>query len=71
MSMPAYPYMAPKEAYPQAKAAALRAVEIDPTLAEGHTFLGMALAISEWNWPEAEREFKRSHELDPNIAITH
>ena len=71
MSMPAYPYMAPKEAYPQAKAAALRAVEIDPTLAEGHTFLGMTLAICDWNWAEAEREFKRGMELDPNNAATH
>jgi tetratricopeptide (TPR) repeat protein len=71
MSMPAYPYMAPKEAYPQAKAAALRAVEIDPTLAEGHTFLAMTLAICDWNWPEAEREFKRGIELDPNNAATH
>jgi TolB-like protein/Flp pilus assembly protein TadD len=71
MSMPAYPYMAPREAYPQAKAAALRAVEIDPTLAEGHTFLGMTLSISDWNWVEAEREFKRGIELDPNNAATH
>lgn len=71
MSMPAYPYMAPKEAFPQAKAAALRAVEIDPTLAEGHTFLAMTLAIADWNWPEAEREFKRGIELDPNNAAAH
>ncbi len=71
MSMPAYPYMAPKEAFPHAKAAALRAVEIDPTLAEGHTFLAMTLAISDWNWPEAEREFKRGIELDPNNAAAH
>ncbi len=71
MSMPAYPYMAPKEAYPQAKAAALRAVEIDPTLAEGHTFLAMTLAICDRNWPEADREFKRGIELDPNNAATH
>lgn len=71
MSMPAYPYMAPKEAFPHAKAAALRAVEIDPTLAEGHTFLAMTLAISDWNWPEAELEFKRGIELDPNNAAAH
>ena len=40
-SMPAYPYLSPKEAFPQAKAAAQRAIEIDPTLAEGHTFFGI------------------------------
>ena len=39
VSMPAYPYLSPKEAVPHAKAAAKRALEIDPTLAEGHTFL--------------------------------
>ncbi len=71
MSMPAYPYMAPMDAYPQAKAAASRAVEIDPMLAEGHTFLGMTLAICDWNWAAAEREFKRGIELDPNNAATH
>ncbi|MEP6944780.1 MAG: tetratricopeptide repeat protein [Acidobacteriota bacterium] len=71
LSMPAYPYMAPTEAYPQAKAAASRAVETDPTLAEGHTFLGMTLAICDHNWPESEREFKRGIELDPNSASAH
>ena len=71
LSMPAYPYMAPKEAYPQAKAAAARAVEIDPRLAEGHTFMGMTLAICDHNWPESEREFKRGIELDPNNASAH
>ncbi len=68
LSMPAYPYSTPKEACPPAKAAAMRAVEIDPVLAEGRTFLGMALAICDWNWAEAERELKRGIELDPNSA---
>jgi tetratricopeptide (TPR) repeat protein len=49
----------------------MRAVEIDPVLAEGHTFLGMALAICDWNWAEAERELKRGIELDPNSAAAH
>ncbi len=71
LSMPAYPYMAPKEAYPQAKMAASRAVEIDPTLAEGHTFLAMTLAICDHNWPESEGEFKRGIELDTNSASAH
>src|SRR5574341_991257 len=38
-SMPAYPYLSPKEAFPQAKAAAQKALEIDPALSEAHTFL--------------------------------
>lgn len=65
-SMPAYPYLSPKEAFPQAKAAAQQALEIDPTLAEAHTFLAYCLVIYDWNWPEAERSFKRAIELDPN-----
>ena len=67
----AYPYMSPKEAVPQAKAAAKRAMEIDPTLAEAHTALANSLACFDWNWVEAEREFKRALELNPNDSGTH
>jgi len=70
-SMPAYPYLSPKEAFPQAKAAAQQALEIDPTLAEAHTFLAYSLVIYDWNWFEAERSFKRAIELDPNNSAAH
>ncbi|HEX4900205.1 MAG TPA: tetratricopeptide repeat protein, partial [Pyrinomonadaceae bacterium] len=70
-SMPAYPYLSPKEAFPQAKAAAQKALEIDPTLAEAHTFLAYSLVIYDWNWAEAERSFKRAIELDPNNSAAH
>ncbi len=70
-SMPAYPYLSPKEAFPQAKAAAQQALEIDPTLAEAHAFLGYSLVIYDWNWPEAERSFKHAIELDPNNSAAH
>ena len=70
-SMPAYPYLSPKEGFPQAKAAAQKALEIDPTLSEAHTFLAYSLAIYDWNWPEAERSFKRAIELDPNNSAAH
>jgi serine/threonine protein kinase/tetratricopeptide (TPR) repeat protein len=70
-SMPAYPYLSPKEAFPQAKVAATRALEIDPTLGEGHTVLAYSLVVYDWNWAEAEREFKRAIELDPNSAAPH
>ena len=70
-SMPAYPYLSPKEAFPEAKAAAQRALEIDPTLAEAHTFLAYSLVIYDWNWAEGERSFKRAIELDPNNASAH
>nr|ART36318.1 C597 [uncultured bacterium] len=70
-SMPAYPYLSPKEAFPQAKAAAQQALEIDPTLAEAHTFLAYSLMIYDWDWTEAERSFKRAIELDPNNSAAH
>ncbi len=70
-SMPAYPYLSPKEAFPQAKIAAQKALEIDPTLPEVHTFLAYTAAIYDWNWPEAERSFKRAIELDPNNSAAH
>jgi eukaryotic-like serine/threonine-protein kinase len=70
-SMPAYPYLSPKDAFPKAKAAAQRALEIDPALSEAHTFLAYSLAIYDWNWVEAEREFKRAIELEPNNAAAH
>lgn len=70
-SMPAYPYLSPKEAFPQAKAAAQQALEIDPTLAEAHTFLAYSLIIYDWNWQDGERSFKRAIELDPNNSSAH
>jgi serine/threonine protein kinase/Tfp pilus assembly protein PilF len=70
-SMPAYPYLSPKEAFPQAKAAAQQALEIDPTLAEAHTFLAYSLVIYDWNWVEGERSFKRAIDLDPNNSAAH
>lgn len=70
-SMPAYPYLSPKEAFPQAKAAAQQALEIDPTLAEAHTFLAYSLVIYDWNWVDGERSFKRAIDLDPNNSTAH
>ena len=70
-SMPAYPYLSPKEAFPHAKAAAQRALDLDPTLAEAHTFLAYSLVIYDWNWAEGERSFKRAIELDPNNSAAH
>src|SRR5437016_12116369 len=69
--MPSYPYMSPNEANPFAKAAVAKALEIDPDLPEAHTVAGMIAATYDWDWVKAEREFKRSLELDVNLAITH
>jgi TolB-like protein/Tfp pilus assembly protein PilF len=69
--MTAYPYRSPKEAVPLAKAAATRALEIDPTLAEAHSALANSLACFDWDWKGSEREFKRAIELNPDDAGTH
>ena len=65
------PDLSPKEAIPQAKAAAIKALEIDPMLAEAHAALADATAIADWNWAEVERGFKKALELNPNVAYTH
>src|ERR1700751_3588368 len=58
-------YLPPKDAFPKAKAAALTALQFDPDLGEAHTPLAAVLWLYDWQWPEAEREFKRSLELNP------
>jgi len=60
-------YTAPREAGPKAKAAALKALELDSTLGEGHAALAAVNYLYEWNWAGAEAEFKRAIELNPNF----
>ncbi len=64
-------YLPPSEAWPKAKAAAMQALDIDDTLAEAHTSLGLVKEHFEWDWTGAEREFKRAIELNPNSATAH
>jgi TolB-like protein/DNA-binding winged helix-turn-helix (wHTH) protein len=63
--------MPPSEIWPKAKAAAQKAVEIDDDLAEGHSGLGSAIYFNDWNWAEAENQFLRALELDPNSSMAH
>ena len=64
-------YLAPNEAQPRAKAAAVRALELDPDLAEAHVALGTVLENYDWNFTAAESEYKRALELNPNYASAH
>jgi len=64
-------YISPEDAFPRARAAAQRALELDPTLAEAHASLGYALMYYDWNFSGAEAEFKRAIELNRNYAIAH
>src|SRR2546425_10059278 len=61
----------PNEAMPKAKAAALKAIEIDGTLAEPHVSLAHVKYYYDRDWPGAEREFKRAIELNPNYPQAH
>jgi len=61
----------PREAMPKAKAAAMRAVELDDTLAEAHASLGRIFAAYDWDWTSAEKEYKRAIELNPRYAVAH
>ena len=63
-------YLAPSDSFPKAKAAAMKSLELDDTLAEAHAALGYA-AFFDWDWPTTEREFKRAIELNPNSAVSH
>jgi serine/threonine protein kinase/tetratricopeptide (TPR) repeat protein len=58
-------YLLPKEAFPKAKIAAMRALRLDPDLGEAHAPLAAALWLYDWQWPEAQAEFRRSLELNP------
>jgi serine/threonine-protein kinase len=60
-----------KDAFPKAKAAAMKALEIDESLAEAHVSLGFIKFWFDWDWDGAEREFKRAIELNPNEAYAH
>ncbi len=64
-------YLPPNEVMPKVKAAALKALERDNTLAEAHILLGVTAFWYEWDWAACERELKRAIELEPNNAEAH
>ncbi len=57
------------EAMPLGKAAAMRALELDDTLAESHIAMGLIAFWYDWNWIEAEKRYRRALELDPNNPL--
>lgn len=59
------------EAIAKQRAATKRALELDETLSEAHASLGLIAMNSDWDWIEAEKEFKRAIELSPNNATAH
>jgi TolB-like protein/DNA-binding winged helix-turn-helix (wHTH) protein/Flp pilus assembly protein TadD len=66
-----YAVMTPKEAFPQAKAAAIKALELDSTLGEAHNSLAFVLDGFDWDFDSAGKEFQRAIELNPGYATAH
>jgi eukaryotic-like serine/threonine-protein kinase len=62
-------WVRPREGFPKAKEAVLRALALDSMLAEGHDALGTVLAQYDWDFAGAEREFRKAIALDPNLAV--
>jgi TolB-like protein/Flp pilus assembly protein TadD len=66
-----YEFKKPAEVYPQAKIAALKAIELDESLVEAHTSLAFTLTLYEWDWKKAEEEFLLALELNPGYSTAH
>jgi TolB-like protein/DNA-binding winged helix-turn-helix (wHTH) protein/Flp pilus assembly protein TadD len=66
-----YAVMTPKEAFPKAKAAAVKALELDGSLGEAHNSLAFVLDGFDWDFDSAGREFQRAIELSPGYATAH
>ncbi len=64
-------WVAPEEAYPKGKSAAVRAVQLDPTLGEAHTSIGKVLCWYEWDFDGASKALAKGVEYNPNYAEAH
>jgi TolB-like protein/Tfp pilus assembly protein PilF len=69
--IPNYRLGRPEDSYPKARAAALRAIEINPNLAEAYCSLASITSNYEWKFPEAEVQFRKAIEFNPNYATAH
>ncbi len=61
----------PHDQFAKGRAAAEKAIELDPELAEAHTSLASIYGDYDWRWDDAEREYRRALQLNPNSAIAH
>jgi TolB-like protein/Flp pilus assembly protein TadD len=66
-----YAVMSPKDAFPKAKAAAIKALELDSTLGEAHNSLAFVLDGFDWDFESGGKEFQRAIELNPGYATAH
>jgi eukaryotic-like serine/threonine-protein kinase len=61
----------PRQAAPMARKSAQNSLDLDENLAEAHIALGNVLFWHDWDWPGAEKEFKRAIQLNPSLALAH
>ncbi|MDQ3674414.1 MAG: hypothetical protein M3365_08570, partial [Gemmatimonadota bacterium] len=66
-----YGLMAPQDGFPRARAAALRALEIDDRLADAHVTIALERLLFGWDWPAVEAALTRALNLDPSSALAH
>lgn len=60
-------YSSPAEMMPKVKSVALQALRLDPNLAGAHVLLGDVQLLYEWNWPAADKEYRRALEINPSL----
>jgi eukaryotic-like serine/threonine-protein kinase len=70
-AMAYYGFVPPDEGFPRAGAAARRAAELDPGLADAHVTLGIERLFWGWDWESAERELQTAIKLNPKLALAH
>jgi serine/threonine protein kinase/Flp pilus assembly protein TadD len=66
-----YGPISPREAYPQAREAALKALQLDDNLAAAHVALGAVKILEEWDWQGAGQQLRRAIEIEPNNVDAH
>jgi serine/threonine-protein kinase len=66
-----YSFLPPRDAFPKARAAAMKARELEPGLAEAHASLGFTRSIYDWDWAGARKAFRRALKLNPGYVTAH
>jgi tetratricopeptide (TPR) repeat protein len=64
-------YLAPREGMERARDAARKSLQLNPRLAEGHVALAAVIEAYDWNWKEAEREYRQALQLSPGLPAAH
>jgi len=70
-SMSFYEFIPPEEGFPRARAAAVRALELEPEIADAHVTLALGLLFYERDWSASEREFRTAIQLNPQLPLAH